>query len=85
MLSCRELTERSTELLEGDVPFGQRLMFRLHLAMCAHCRNYVEQIRLTAAALGLMETREPVCPKMEGEVMAAFRDAAAGSPESGSS
>lgn len=78
MLSCKELTERATEYLEGDVSFGERLMFRMHLAMCKHCRNYVEQIRLTAEALGLMDTDEPLNPEMKSELMAAFREASEG-------
>jgi anti-sigma factor RsiW len=49
VLTCREVTERASEYLDGDLPFGRRLAFRLHLMMCRHCRRYVDQLAGTIA------------------------------------
>lgn len=52
MLTCRELTELVTNYLEGRVSMTDRLRFEMHLAMCRHCRAYVQQMRQTIGALG---------------------------------
>jgi anti-sigma factor ChrR (cupin superfamily) len=50
MPSCREVTLAvAGEQLERAW-LGRRLMIRLHLMMCDHCRRYAEQIRALAAA-----------------------------------
>ncbi|MBK8481083.1 MAG: zf-HC2 domain-containing protein [Proteobacteria bacterium] len=51
MLTCKELTEVITDYLEGRMSFGQRLRFRMHLALCRSCRRYLRQMRLTIQAL----------------------------------
>ncbi|MEW6320519.1 MAG: hypothetical protein AB1635_05465 [Acidobacteriota bacterium] len=48
MLTCRDVTERATAFMERDPHVVGRLRFRLHLAMCAVCRRYVRQMRMTA-------------------------------------
>jgi anti-sigma factor RsiW len=47
VLTCREVTERASEYLDDNLPFGRRLAFRLHLMMCRHCRRYVDQLART--------------------------------------
>ncbi len=51
MLSCREMSEQASELLEEHVPRLQRAAAWLHLAMCRHCRRYFRQMRLTIDTL----------------------------------
>ncbi len=51
MLRCRDVTERASELLDGDLPLRERLALRLHLAMCSMCRAYLDQLRRTRALL----------------------------------
>lgn len=46
MPSCRDVTRLATALDEGALPWSERLLLRLHLMMCAHCRRYVAQLRL---------------------------------------
>jgi len=52
MLTCRELTELVTNRLEGHLSLTERLTFEMHLAMCRHCRAYVQQMRETVHTLG---------------------------------
>ncbi len=44
MLKCRDITELATDYTEGALPLRRRLSFGLHLAMCAMCRAYMDQL-----------------------------------------
>lgn len=59
MLSCKEITWRATDAAEGRLSWGARLTFRLHLAVCSHCRRYVRQLRLAVAVLARMPVAQP--------------------------
>jgi anti-sigma factor RsiW len=58
MLRCRDLTEDASRLMDGEVALPRRLRLRLHLALCAMCHTYMDQMRKTRA---LMATR-PLAP-----------------------
>ncbi len=59
MLSCREVSERASDLLDGRASWRVRAEARLHLLMCQHCRRYVEQLKLTVLALRSTRRSEP--------------------------
>jgi anti-sigma factor RsiW len=69
---CRELVELVTAYLAGTLAADERARFEAHLAACRHCRAYVEQMRLTMAALGRL-TEEDVAPEAEAALLRAFR------------
>lgn len=74
MLSCRELAESASAYLDGELPAWRRLMVRLHVWMCAHCRRYVEQVRAVKemlAAYGRTSTA-PVSNELRAEFRQAF-------------
>ncbi len=73
MLTCRELTEKLTDYLEGRMRFGERTSLFLHLAACRHCRAYVAQMRATIAATGALPD-EPIPDEVRVRLSAAFRD-----------
>lgn len=50
-LTCREVTERASELLDGTLSPMERLALRAHLAVCRNCRAYLSQLRRTVASL----------------------------------
>lgn len=52
MPSCKDITEHASDYLDRDLTLLQRAGFRLHLFMCVHCRQYVEQLKLTITTLG---------------------------------
>lgn len=57
---CQQLVEVVTGWLEGALPEATRDDLELHLATCAGCLAYVEQMRATKAALARLESVETV-------------------------
>jgi anti-sigma factor ChrR (cupin superfamily) len=51
MLSCKQLVAHSSEFIDGQLRFRQRLSVRMHLAMCVNCRRFIKQMRLSQAVL----------------------------------
>jgi len=51
-MPCQELVEVITDYLEGALPERDRIRFEEHLAVCAKCREYMEQFRRTIQAVG---------------------------------
>jgi len=52
MPSCKNITEHSSDYLDRNLPWWKRPGYWLHLAMCVHCRRYVEQLKLTITIIG---------------------------------
>ena len=50
-LTCRDLTDRASEYLDGRLPILTKVLVGLHLSSCAHCRAYMKQIDLVSSAL----------------------------------
>lgn len=74
MLSCREMSEQASELLEGRASGVQRAAAWLHLSMCRHCRRYFRQMRLTIETL---RRSGPALPSFDPDpVLKAIDDAA---------
>lgn len=73
---CKMLVELVTDWLEGELPEPTRSELELHVATCAGCIAYVEQMRTTQAALARLEsveTIEPPEPGVRDELLAVFR------------
>jgi predicted anti-sigma-YlaC factor YlaD len=72
MLSCREVTDRASDVLDGNLPPLSRLKLRLHLMICEGCRTYIDQMR---GLKTMLRQRPPVRPTAAAEaaVMAALR------------
>lgn len=51
MLTCKEQVARSSDYLDGQLSFRQRLIQRHHLLFCPNCRRFVRQLRLMQATL----------------------------------
>lgn len=51
MLSCKELVARSSDFLDKQLSFRQRLAIRRHLLACKNCRRFIKQMRLSQAVL----------------------------------
>lgn len=50
MLTCKDITERSSLYLDGELSCPRKLAFRLHMLVCSVCRTYVTQLEATRAA-----------------------------------
>ncbi|AYF85773.1 zf-HC2 domain-containing protein [Pseudomonas sp. JS3066] len=54
MLTCKELVARSSELLDGELSFRERMAVRRHLMLCRNCRRFIKQMKLTQAVVRLL-------------------------------
>ena len=43
LLNCKEASRLISQQLEGPLPFGRRLLLRLHLAWCDACTHFEQQ------------------------------------------
>jgi hypothetical protein len=72
-ITCQELTELVNDYLEGTLPAHEMALFEQHLNFCGGCDWYVDQIRVTVAAVGRIEETD-VPPAIRGRLLDAFRD-----------
>lgn len=54
MLKCIEIVALTSDYLDGQLRFSDGLSMRAHLTMCANCRRFVRQMRLTLRVLQQM-------------------------------
>ena len=47
MLTCKDVAERASALIDQELGFWDRLQMRLHLAMCEGCQRFVSQVQVT--------------------------------------
>lgn len=50
MLTCREVEDFILSYLEGTLPMGRLVLFRLHLMMCKECRAYIRSYQIANQA-----------------------------------
>jgi predicted anti-sigma-YlaC factor YlaD len=56
---CRDFVELATEYLDGALPEADVELVEEHLVICSLCRDYLDQIGATAAAVGAGDGHEP--------------------------
>ena len=72
-ISCQEVVELVTDYLDGAMSPADVARFDHHLSLCDGCVFYVNQIRMTIAAVGRIG-EEDVPPAVRDDLVAAFRD-----------
>jgi anti-sigma factor RsiW len=72
-MACQELVELVTDYLEGRLSPADRERFDAHIAGCDACTAYLEQMRMTLAALGRIPEESISAPARE-ELLVAFRE-----------
>lgn len=74
-LACRDLVERVTDYLDGDLPPTQQQAVEQHLLLCAGCQRYLAQIRETAALSAELRhaSRTTSAQSIQPDLLAAFR------------
>lgn len=71
-LNCDEFVELVTAYIEDALDTHTRRRVEDHLANCAGCERYLDQIRRTVAELGRMPT-ERLSDQARDDLLAAFR------------
>lgn len=51
MLSCREVNEKASTLVDGELSFTEKTAMRMHLMMCSKCRRFMTQFKTLIIAL----------------------------------
>ena len=72
MLSCKQQIARSSDYLDGQLSFRERLLVRHHLLFCPNCRRFIKQMRLMSAALRKLP--EPLPTDLEQTVERMMRE-----------
>lgn len=72
-LTCRELVEVVTDYLEGRMPAEQRLLFEEHIAYCTWCVTYLEQMRETIRAAGMLR-EDDLTPEQRDALLDVFKE-----------
>ena len=72
-ISCQEVVELVTDYLDGAMSPADVARFDHHLSLCEGCVFYVDQIRMTIAAVGRIG-EDDVPPEVRDDLVAAFRD-----------
>lgn len=72
-MRCSDLVQLVTDYLEGALAADERRSFEEHLAGCASCTEYVEQMRETVARLGDADP-EPLSEERCSQLLEIFHD-----------
>ena len=72
VVPCQELVEMVTGYLEGALPPADRRRLEGHLPGCAHCTEYLAQMRETIRLAGRL-TPEDLTPEMRTELTDLYR------------
>ena len=72
-LRCREVVELVTDYLEGALAPEDAVRLEAHFAHCDPCVGYVEQVRQTIRAAGVVEP-EAVPPDVLDRLLVAYRE-----------
>lgn len=70
MLTCRDVSEKTNDYLDGTLGFWPRANLRMHLLLCKHCRAFVGQMQATIHFIDrhgytLMPEEQPSKPLVE--------------------
>lgn len=59
ILSCKEATRLVSQGLDRKLGFGERVMLRVHLAICDGCTNFRNQVDFLRRAVTRLGSEEP--------------------------
>lgn len=76
---CRQFVEVATEYLEGAMADDTLELVEEHLTMCAWCRDYLDQLETTSAAVAQAPGDEPAAETLQA-LIGALRARKAGPP-----
>lgn len=59
MLTCHEVAERASALIDGELPLWDAVRMRLHLAMCRGCGRFIDQVRKAERLVAASAAADP--------------------------
>lgn len=59
MLTCKQYVAQSSDYLDGQLTFRQRLVARHHLLFCPDCRRFTRQMRVLGATVKALDEPLP--------------------------
>ena len=71
-LTCQELVELVTDYLESVLAPGDKERFEAHLAGCAGCATYLQQMRDTIQTVGKLDENS-LSPEAKENLLRLFR------------
>jgi anti-sigma factor RsiW len=71
-IACQEVVELVTEYLDGALDHATRVELEAHLALCAACSIYLEQMRDTIRRLGRVPV-DTLSEQAQADLVAVFR------------
>jgi predicted anti-sigma-YlaC factor YlaD len=73
---CRQFVEDVTAYLEGALPDSMVVLIEIHLADCPHCREYLNEMRLTVMKTRALEAVDvdAMPADVRDRLMQAFRE-----------
>lgn len=51
MLTCREMSELGSAIIDGQLNLRTRMAVFMHLRLCTNCRRYIRQLKTTSQVL----------------------------------
>lgn len=58
MLTCREMSELGSEIIDGHLKLRTRWAVMLHMKMCPRCKLYIKQLKVTSEVLQTMSFKD---------------------------
>ena len=47
MMTCKQVSERASAFIDGELGVWEAMQLRMHLAMCSGCQHFIRQMRTT--------------------------------------
>ena len=51
LISCKDASRLISQMQDSTLPFGQRLLVRVHLLFCEACTRFERQLRILRQAM----------------------------------
>lgn len=74
MLSCKGASTLSSEKLDRNLTFRERMALGMHLFVCRMCRRYKNQINFLRVASRRFDERSPDSHRLTEEAKARMRE-----------
>ena len=71
-MTCRDALEFLADNLDGSLPLRQRLSLDIHLSLCRHCRDYLDNYQKAIQASRDAHTDQALCEELPEDLVQAI-------------